>query len=94
MLGRLLGNFYAPSARSRMLAAGLVALCQLGIAWFGLVVAVAGGVLLGPYMPLDTITGEAQKLSATGCTGPPSSAWWEVSSALAHCASSSTDWTG
>ena len=28
----------------------------------GLVVAVTGGVLLGPYMPLDSISGEAQKL--------------------------------
>ena len=72
-----------------MLAAGLVALCQLGIAWFvyatggakfsalhlmylpiilaalmcgtvgGVVAAIAGGVLLGPFMPLDSVTGEA-----------------------------------
>lgn len=89
---RLLGHFYAPTARSRVLAAGFVVLCQLGIAWLvyatggvkfaalhlmylpiivaalmcgtvgGLVAAVAGGVLLGPFMPLDSVTGEAQKL--------------------------------
>lgn len=93
MLERLLADFCAPSATSKALAVGGIALCSVGIAWVvyatggvkfatlhlmylpiifaalvygtggGIAAGVVGGLLLGPFMPLDTVTGETQNLS-------------------------------
>jgi len=90
---RLLADFCAPSATSKTLAVGGIALCSVGIAWVvyatggvkfatlhlmylpiifaalvygtggGIAAGVVGGLLLGPFMPLDTVTGETQNLS-------------------------------
>ena len=92
MLQRLRDNFYAPSATSRTLAVGALAVSGLAITWFvyatggvkfatlhimylpiifaalacgtagGIAAGAVAGLLLGPFMPLDTVTGEAQNL--------------------------------
>lgn len=88
----LRGKFYAPCAATKRVAACLVAVSSLVIAWLvydtggvkfaalhlmylpvifaalvfgaggGIATGAVCGLLLGPYMPLDTATGEAQQL--------------------------------